>query len=237
MKCSTITRITVAENGREGQLEVQTIMRDSFADSFRQTLQWNSPKELSENYSRYYSHILGAKIVPQKNFETSDDFDQNVMMLTEFYSIDKIGDVDELKKTITYSIVPVGLWNNIPTTSLVMRKSPCELPYPMLVDERVELRFEGVDFDLESTGFSKANEFVACHKTIHKFDPSEWHYLFSYETLRDCIEVDRIESYSQIRDAFYKATNIDLFVTKKEQKNSPPEKMTMMRYLLNRFFN
>ncbi len=162
---SSIEQFTLPEEGEYGvEIDIETRYTGAEADIMRRRLASTGQEKMARSYHDFYTQYYEGIEVAEP-FSTTDDFDQNELIITESYKVLR-GIFDKEMATKT-SLVPHIIRGLIPSAVEANRRSPLALPYGVKRDHLFRIytpgRMFGVPEDtiLEAPGISFSQVFSA----------------------------------------------------------------------------
>jgi Protein of unknown function (DUF2569) len=164
------------------------------ADRTRAFFRENTREEIQKRYLEYYTRIFpDAKTQKPPWYEELPG--ENACRVTESYVIPRLWQLNDEKNRYTLYLQPLEVYSAIGSTISPQRQDPFRLEYPNTVIEEINVQmFE--DWPSRDDGANISNEFFRVHD-VPSVDGSSLQFRFSYESLKDHVEIADIEKFNE----------------------------------------
>ncbi len=177
---------------------VNTIYYGWEADKMREYLADIDPKEMSKNnlnfYARYY-----AGIKELENAQVTDDRQNNVLGVTEYYRVNNLWERDKKSERLEATFYADALENKLPDPDTRLRTAPLGFPYPWHRVQDVIVHLPETDWDLDPTENAVDSEAFAFHFR-RKGQGSTVQFHYDCETKLAALPAEKVAAYLKKRD-------------------------------------
>jgi len=130
-------------------LEVKTSYSASSADFIRTSFKESAKNQIQKSYLDYYKKMY-PKISIKESLKFEDEFDKNIIHVTERYYIEKIGEKDEASNKNIFGIYASQINNNLPELNSSEGLAPLGLYFPYCLEYDIRIvNHGGVEFNPE----------------------------------------------------------------------------------------
>ena len=181
----------------KANLTVSTEYSGSFADDMRRSFNENSMDEMQGYSEKFYSDYFD-KIVSD-SITYIDDESTGTFVTKEYYTIPDLWQIKQGKKKVSFQPYLILWAMNKPTDN--SRSTPFALSYPAKYKEEIEINLpdewsgEESEHNVQCSGFKFKSHFYYTYRRFH--------LNYQYESLKDHVDADESEEYSEK----YKKTN------------------------------
>jgi len=178
-------------------LTVTTEYSGSFADDMRSSFNEHSISEMEGYGEKFYSDYFDK--IESDSITFTDDESTGILTTKEYYSIGNIWETKLGKKKASFQPYVILWAMNKPSDD--SRTAPYALTYPAKYKEEIDIKLpdewsgEETEHNIQCSAFKFKSRYFY---TYHQF-----HLIYNYESLKDYIDADESEEYSQK----YKKTN------------------------------
>ncbi len=175
-------------------LEVISEYRGLAADRTRGFFRENTHEEIQKRYLEYYARMFpDAKVQTELRYEELPG--EDACRVTESYIVPRLWQLNGDKSRYALYVQPMEIYSAIGSTISPKREDPLRLEYPNTVLEEINIQmFE--DWPFNADGESINNEFFRISDKPSG-DGATLQFRYSYETLKDRIEIAQIEKFNE----------------------------------------
>jgi len=180
--------------GKAAELEVTSDYRGLAADRIRRFFRENKSEEIQKTYLEFYNRTFqDAKATKAPWYEEVPG--ENACRVTESYMVPRLWQLNDEKNRYNLYLQPFEMYAALGSTISPQRKDPLKLEYPNTVYEEMNVEmFE--DWPLNVEGATINNEFFRVGDEPNA-NGSSVQLRFSYQTLKDRVEVADIEKFNE----------------------------------------
>ena len=207
-------------NGK-ATLKVTSYYSGSYADDIRSSFNNNSSYEMQKTFRDYYSSYY--KQITADSIDYQDDEKTGLFVTTELYSIEGIWELEDGKKKASFA--PFVINGLIKRPKDLNREMPFSLMWPAKYREEIEIHLPE-DWTAEQNSETiKSNSLSMSAKLLH--DGKKTIFLeYTYENLKDYVNADDIEEYTESLEKRDKEFNYVLTYSVADKVNTLQPKKT-----------
>jgi hypothetical protein len=189
-----IENYRVPPPGKVAELEVISEYHGLAADRTRGFFRVNKPEEIQKTYLEFYNRSFpDAKGNKAPWYEELPG--ENACRVTESYTMPRLWQLNDEKNRYSLYLQPLEMYSALGSTISPQRQDPFRREYPYTVTEELNVEmFEDWPLNVESTSIS--NEFFRL-RDEPSANGSTVRLRFSYEALKDRVEVADIEQFNE----------------------------------------
>lgn len=189
MDCSKITALetyTIDDYKTPISLKICTNYFGMEADKIRSYIQRNSHKSISKTYLEYIAgYYSNAEI--SDSLIISDDRSQNIITITEFYTIPDFWEMGQDSLQYNRTVYPTVFNNYFPEVKSPIRAMPFVLKYPKNVEDLIEIHFPD-DWVIKSVEKKIKNEYLN-FKYSKEYNKKTLSLKYSFNSNKDHVPV------------------------------------------------
>ena len=171
---------------------VKTTYKNYAADMIRRMNNEYSRAELEKHFINSYANIFPT-ISKLKDYELVDDLEKNIIVLREFYNIQKFWILDEEYDLNKIEIYPLLIESYVNLDHTANRASPLSVSHPVHIRERMNVLLH-TDWS-DSEEFTRVEDPAFVYEAKIQIDGAQLSSEFTYRSIKDNVPAEQYSQY------------------------------------------